>query len=366
MRRTTRSLIAAAILALGSAAAIGAQAPAAAGWRIQLDPFTDLWFHGIALAGVSTGDGLPLYDPGYAARLSTIRARLGVHTRLDDELPPLRRALATDSALEVLHFIPLFFAGEDPSIVLATIRAAASGRSAPASASPRIAAAATAIVAALPEPAQRETLAAFAAALEQEWREFYRGYHATLAADAAPTIARLQQHWDLRFATPLTPYLRDARIGRGTILLSPALGADGRMRAVPGTSSSVVAVAFARDAAERDASLFFAVRELSYPLVHEAESLAPALVASDGASADARSGRAAVRAGAMLLESGAPALAAGYRIVFLTAAGVNAAADPAGEFAAAYPIPPALERALQRSLPVPVPAPSATSSMQTP
>src|SRR6266536_1942828 len=180
MRSSFGSSAALLAIALGSAnlqrpAGLGCQEPAQgrSEWTITRDPFADLWFHALAVVGYDGYGPLALYNARYAERVRDAKVRANVATTLDRRLTDLRTALAADSAFEVLHFLPLYFAGQEPTLVLAALRAAIREsprgvhQSSPAST-------ASVIAAALPTRQERAVFASLLDAVDDEWTTFVR------------------------------------------------------------------------------------------------------------------------------------------------------------------------------------------------
>lgn len=354
MHRFDRALI---VLAGGLAAVMTAPALADAQdadevtrrWIVGRAPQVDLWYHGLAVIGYEGFGALPLYDPGYAARAAAARVESGSpESSLVTEAARFRSALSRDSIFEVFHFLPMYFTASTPQGMLDALRKVAGSTGTPDVGDPtaQFGAAATAYV--LEQPGQRRVLGEFVDALEDEWDVFFADYSRELARTEAERAGQFQQRWDGVFQPALLPYLRSFRLDGGVILVSPALGAEGRIfQGDPNNPvDNVVAVGFS-DGAVPDAELYAVVRELCFPLVRGAIEAAGS--GQDRVAAERSSSRAAVRCGALLLDQYLPSAAAGYRSTF---ADVEST-DPGlvrRAFVQAYPLDPALERALQEAV----------------
>jgi hypothetical protein len=314
-----------------------AQAPRGA-WVVRRDAAADLWFHGLALAGAHGFGSLPLTDPGYAARVRAAKAGAPV-SRLDRAVDGFRAAFAADSAFEVLQFVPVWMPLVDHrSVAAAMRRVAEQGPAAVPGLAPRERLAAAAIAGTLTTSAQRRVLAEFVEALESEWTVFLETWRTRGTADADVGVA--EARWSA-ISAAIAPYLRSQRLEGGLLLVSPALGPDGRLfegaREDPG--DAVIAVQLPPGGGD---AAYLALREVCFPAVRRvaAESVA-------GRVADERSrGNAAVHCGAMLLDRYLPDDAAGYRAFWRRLAG-------SAEFERAFPIPAAMQAALQRDLVTP-------------
>jgi hypothetical protein len=310
-------------------------------WSPRRSSSADLWFHSLAVLGVTGFGAVPLYAADYAAAAEREKAMRGSHTLLDRRAAALRQALAEDSAFEVLHFAPLYFAGSEPVAMLDALQAVArEGPDAAAHLGPAERFGAVALGTALPSPAERRLLGELAAALEDEWLRFYRQWSARSATLRARQAEAVAQNWR-PLAVALAPYLARRHLDGGALLLSPALGADGRLFEGDPRSSTDNVVAVAVPASDTTAAnaVFLAVRELCYPAVRAALAVAGG-VGDDRIQGERLSGRAAVRCGALLLQRYAPESEAAYERTWLAVTG-----EP-GLFPAAFPIPEALKTAL--------------------
>jgi hypothetical protein len=303
-----------------------ARAEAASNWVVARDPFVDLWFHCLAVIRYDGYGALGLYDTRYADRVKDAKARARITTTLDQRAVELRRSLAADSAFEVLHFLPLYFVGKDPSVVLPALRAALHD-------SPRetyagsVASTAALIAAALPTARQRAVLIALIDAANGEWTSFLRTDRLTQAANDRQTVVALQAAWNDRFVAPLSAYLTATNVRRGTILISPAIGGEGRI--VRGPGGAVIIAVGSRVGGSDTAPLLAAVRELSFPLLDRLR--APLVERATRVTAAKARDAAAVRAGALVLEAIDPSLAADYRRLFVALIG-------GGTLEQAYPL----------------------------
>ena len=238
--------------------------------------------------------------------------------------------------------MPLHVLGQPPQAVLEAIDDATGGR--PLSGQDRAAFAARALVASLPTPSQRATLRALARFASAEWSTFER----ERAGDV--TAHRRLRDAEQRFArdtvlAALSPYLETFGLRGGTIVVSPAIGTEGRFVLGPSGLAVVVVGATARD--DPHASILAAVRELGFPIVRAA--LASSALSSDRVAAERDDDRAATRAGALLLEATLPALAVRYRALYVPD-------GDARSFAARFPVDSAVLVYLRRAIAAAAPA----------
>ncbi len=248
---------------------------------------------------------------------------------------PLARALASSRDFEVLHFVPLYYPSADRTALAAALRAAAATPvRAPA---PRAALLVAALSNALPADVRREQLPRLASALE--------GVQVT-----APDRARMafwQARLDSLYVPALLPWLRAERLDAGRLVVSAAIGAEGRIFAgTTDRADNVVAVGTTPDDPDPEAALLAFVRELCFPAVTRAAATVREFNAADPGSAR-RASLAAVRCGADLMDRLLPARADAYRGYWLRRAESR---KPIAQFDAVFPPDPALQLALSTTL----------------
>ena len=290
-------------------------------WTVTRDPFLDLWFHCLATVGYEGFGPLTLYDARYADLARGEKRRMGITTSLDQRAVELRDAFVGDSAFEVLHFVPLYLSGQEPHLALANLHRALDAPSASADAVARL------IVSSLPTTRERAAFRTFIDAADDEWKSFMRQGHAAHAVEDSRFTRELQLAWDGRFARPLAWYFAAMGMTAGTIVVSPAVGSEGRI--VRDADGSVVVAVSSERRSSAISPLLASVRELAFPLLdrlHTPPDRRPTRVAA----ARARDA-AAVRAGALILDASDTALAVEYRRLFLDLSGGRT-------FESAYPI----------------------------
>lgn len=285
-------------------------------WDVRSSAAVDLWYHGLALVGHEGPGPLPWYSADHVRAVRADREQRNVHTRLDRERAELGRAFRRDSTFESLHFLPLYFTGEWPERLLDIVRSVSggdmgAGQGVTASPDPADAALAAALRRVFVTGAQRQTLRRFADALDDEWRHYLRDAR---ARDAARTEARLRAV-RARWESDVEPAVRERGgrpvAGRGTIVVSAALGAEGRL--IRFGDAAVVAVQMPPDDEAGLASALSVARELCFPLARQDVSLsAPP---TDRHAASDASSRAAASCGARLFAH-RPDLAGAYQALF--------------------------------------------------
>lgn len=280
-------------------AVLAAQAPR---WIVRSLPHADLWYASLAQIPFEGSGELPLYSADHAQRIRDAKRAAGVTTLLDAERTMLHTALARDSAFAVLHVVPVYFVGTDRAGMLAALRTVVEGRDPAALSDARARFGATILGTVLTTPDQRATLGRLVAAVEDEWQQFYGRWWTERAAARERRADSAQALFDRDVAHRLAPVLSRAALDSGLILVSPALGAEGRVfaGAPANRADNVVAVRLPDDPAVAAVSV---VREICYPV-------ASGVVTDAGGrgrqAAERVSGRLAVRCGEILLAA-APA-----------------------------------------------------------
>lgn len=344
-------IVTATIIAASPAGAQEASAPDRGSWRVIPLPHVDLWNHGLAVVGFEGAGPDPLYDPSYRARVREVKEGLDVYpSTLDRRSPSLAAAFQADSAFELLHFVPLYFASAGPDRMLdALTQVAETGA---ATVEDPVAQFGAGIVAQLlPEDRQRAVLLEFTGALSEEWTTWFEDAWTRSVLDRRIELAALQSAWDERFAEPLRPFLQRHQMDQGALIVSPQVGLEGRVFAgSPSDRTDNLVVVHLPASGERlEAALHYAVRELCFPAARLAMEAAGPLPA-DRLTASARATRAAVRCGELLLERVAPGEAAAYRRSFVPATAAEADAATRDAFYRAYPLDAGLEAALRAEI----------------
>jgi hypothetical protein len=335
-------------LAVGTAPLRGqavAQVSGGPGWVIRSAAHVDLWYHGLAVVGFDGFAPLPLYAPGYAAHIKSVKEAQGLYpTTLDRLRSYFRIAFATDSSFEIFHYLPLYFGTPDPDPMLIALGAAARGE-APEELGARV------MFEVLKKKSQREIAGQFIAALEEEWRVFLRAERQAESAKRDAYLAAVEQQWTEQLEPALSGFLNDRRFDRGMVLASPAVGPEGRILLnepdALGDNTVVVGMPLALD--DPTLVLVGAVREFCYPVASREVSRL-GVHGGDRVTSERLSSRAAVRCGAMLLDVRAPDLAPKYRDAYVRAAKLDPDHVP---FEDAFPVDSQLLKDVRRELRLP-------------
>ncbi|MDH5198560.1 MAG: hypothetical protein OEY20_15060, partial [Gemmatimonadota bacterium] len=239
----------------------------AARWVVRSLPQADLWYAGLAQLPFEGFSGLPMYSTEYAQTLRDAKRMARIQTRLDTERAALHAAIARDSAFEVLHFVPIYFVGTDRAGMFAALRAVAAGEDPASLSDPHARFGATFLAAVLPTNEQRAVLGRLTAAMEDEWQRFFGRWWTQSAAERSRQADSVQTVWDAVLAEWVEPLLTRVRLDTGLIVLSPALGSEGRIYAgrPEDRADNVVAVRLPTGAAGAAVAAVSIVREFCHP-----------------------------------------------------------------------------------------------------
>ncbi len=327
----------------------------AADWGFSSLPLADLWFHGMALVDPVGPGPLPLYDPAYPSTVRRAKEAAGVSsTNLSDRVGYFRSAFQQDGAFEVLHFLPLYFSQAGRTEVFSALTIlAGTEEGIPRAPSRRTAFGLAAVGSVLTTPGQRRVLGEFVQALEGEWTSFFRAWSAEEAEVRDLTLRSVQASWNQEFGPALKEILQDMGMEGGLVAVSQAIGVEGRIfPGSPERQGDNVLVISAPDGPENGTEAIYSMlRELSFPIARRAIDRVGGRTGVRSQDED-RAGRAAVRAGALVLGAFRPQALNGYQRFFLSQAGRTTPpdVDVQSAFEGAYPLDPALEIALREEL----------------
>ncbi|HEX6938993.1 MAG TPA: hypothetical protein VF158_06235 [Longimicrobiales bacterium] len=319
------------------------------GWRVDVAEHIGLWYHGLAYVRAADGEGngpaVPRYAPAYVDSIVRLKRRLGIYPTVLDTTPEALRTELRGESYDGLEFLPLYF--QDTAALFSSIEEWEATGGDPRRAGSAAAARVVAFLSSLfPRARQRDAVVAFADALRRERETFYAAYWQERLPTLRARSADVQREWDA-LAPALRDYLDYAQLENGELFLVPALGAEGRLvrRGLPFPRAAEMVPPAARPA---DAVLAF-VHEMTYPIAQDAvrDYVAPARLRELGE--ERLVSRAAVRAGAMLLDGVAPDRTAAYQRLYLRAVGREAEDGTLeAEFREAFPLPAELERGLRQ------------------
>ncbi|MGW8267458.1 MAG: hypothetical protein ACWGSQ_13910, partial [Longimicrobiales bacterium] len=313
------------------------------GWVFVLAPHVDLWFHGMATVDPVGPGPNPLYAPSYPAAARDRKAAAGLgQTPLDQRAAYFRDAFRRDPAMEVLHFLPLYFPDAGRVEFLQALETLAVSREEiPRAPSPRTQFGLTAVGSVLSSTGQRALLGGFISVLREEWDDFLAEDRRARLAGWEETRAAVQGLWDGEFGPALFPLLRGLHLTAGAVFLTPAIGPEGRIfSGIPSDpSDNVLAVSTPNVGDDPRAAVFSMIREFSFPMARRA------LGSEEGsgqnrAQTEGLAARAAIRAGALALDRLLPQELPAYQQYFLSRAGRSAPSPRilGAAFQDAYPL----------------------------
>ena len=327
----------------------GAPAPSATtmGWRIDAREHVDLWLHGFAMLQVDSSL-VPTFKLGYRDAVSQARRAATANTLLDANAFTLQTRLRQNPALASAHFVALYFSTWD-DLRRGTerfLRANGNVRSAGDQETLRMYATFNTY---FPSAADRDWLRLFVESLDDERARFFRGWWSQQQSARASGRGALEQLWRSTYAAQFGRFMHGTNQRQGVIVLSLALGGEGRSLDV-GRRDNFVTVA---NPAPGDDP-----REALYVVAHEiVGTVSNAVVRENTTPRDQQTGEAgrlstlaAVRGGAIMLDRVAPDLATGYRRYYLGIARQVPGADVARQFDMVYAIPDALRKALETQI----------------
>jgi hypothetical protein len=306
-------------------------------WDVASSEAADLWFHALAVAGVGDEGLLPLYSRDYADLVRARKESLDVYpTMLDRAADRIQRTMHGDRGLAFLHVLPLYFPGASVEDMLAGLDAVASQPSGdrifPA---PGVRFGTSVVAEALPDVRGREFLRDLVRVMRNEHDAFFREFWARRIAPADAGLDTRRARWRDGLALDLAVFFDRVGMRTGTLVPSPAIGAEGRVvRLDPyGAEGWIVAAGTALRGQGIGTALYGALKELCHTVVDRSRVL------EQIAREPTLRARAAVRCGAIVLQFYAPARLVGYRRLFVAAADPDADRPySAAAFEATFPL----------------------------
>lgn len=297
---------------LGTVSPVSASAQR--GWAFATSEPADLWYHGLALSGYRGFAVLPLYDPDYVERVVAAKQELGIYpTALDRMAGRMLQVLETDSVLDVLHFVPLYFPNASREDMLTAIERVAERRAVPAGLSVRFGA--EVLARTITDPAALELLSDFVGALRQEWEVFLEAYRSQTTATYDDGLPEVISFWQFEVATHISQLLGNRRLESGVVFLSPAVGGEGRIFAGDPANPHDNVIIVGRPDAPPDEVAAAVTKEICSPIVGSVvERLG---MGRDRTTAERLASIGAVRCGATLFDRFVPDLAERYRAHFV-------------------------------------------------
>jgi hypothetical protein len=317
------------------------------GWRIATREHVDLWLHGFAMLQADSSL-VPYFRLDYRDAASQARRQSGTRSLLDTNHDRLRQRTIDNPQLTSAQFLALYFASWEDLQQGVERFLRDNGEVATARSFEMRRLYAT-LATYFPTSTDRDWLRIFVQSLEDERSRFFAAHWAQQQSLRAPVQSAIESQWNGGTGTAIGRFLTASDQRRGTILLSTALGGEGRTLNV-GRGDNFMAVTFPAPGEDP--------RDAFYVAAHEAVGTVSNQVVRDNSSAaDERSGDSArwasltaVRGGALILERVAPELADGYRRYYLRLARQPVSGDVAQRFAATFAIPDNIRVALERQI----------------
>jgi hypothetical protein len=329
----------------GAVAAVEAR-PSLQRWSVRARPQIDLWYHGLAIIGVEREELLSMYDREYAGAIAQAKRARGIAaTRLDSLADYFRSQFESSSEFRFLDQLALFFEDATLEQMLAALEAVADRqiyRRDKVSAVAREGAAAAAQV--FDRVGLRRVLKRYIEALRQEWDVFYGQYWVETIAPDSTSRSALDDFWATSVAPRLADFLTERRMDGGTIVLSAAVGPQGRLFiGAPDNNEDNLMIVWSRPGASPREPAYYAVKEICYAVVGPAlEELVEEKVENISLRMTA-----AVRCGALVLDRYAPVLAARYRRTMMRSVGADTVTATIGRFEERFSLEPEILTALQ-------------------
>ncbi len=317
-------------------------------WPAKTREHVDLWLHGFALL-VSDTATVPLFARGYPDHVTVAKNGRGLYTGFDSARTALAATLKARPALEGAQFLGLYFGTWEEMKQAFEYFQRAEGD--PARTGNREVAAIIAFLAQqFPRADDRTFAKLLVSALDAEHVAFHHAWWLEEQRAAANAFARADSLWQSTWRPALQTYLNHTQQGNGDLIISRALGGEGR--AVPaGKNMSQYAVAWPRTADSAEVVLFSFAHEAAGAVAQVAinDHLTPAQQREGAGARLASAGL--VRGGALLVERIDPALAERYARWYLAVAGRPVPpSDALAALAAAFPMPDDMIASMRRQV----------------
>lgn len=354
LRRTSAVVLFAIALTLGGCA--GAQAKAAplrpiargSQWPVKTREHVDLWLHGFALISEDTAT-VPLYARYYRDHVTIEKNKRGLYTALDSSRSVLAATLRTRPVLEGAQFLALYFGSWEELRQAIDYFVKAEGDVSHAK-NREVQAIIAFLAQQFPRKEDREFAQRFVTALEGERTSFHHQWWLDEQRARSAALARADSLWQSRWRPALQSYLNHTQQGNGDLIVSRALGGEGR--AVPaGKNASQYAVAWPSTADSAEVMLFAFAHEAAGAVANVAvnDHLTPAQQ-RDGAGAKLAA-IALVRGGALLVERIDSALAERYARWYLEQSGMTVPTrDALSALALAFPMSQEMIDSMKRQI----------------
>jgi hypothetical protein len=344
-----------ALLATGCAGTQSTAAPIArpqggTQWPVKTREHVDLWLHSFALIVDDTAT-VPLFARGYRDAVTVEKNRRNLFTDLDANRTQLAAAIRATPSYEGAQFLALYFGSWEEMRQAFEYFLRAEGD--PNRASNREVQAIVAFLAQQFPRAEGRTFARrLLGAVESERDRFHHAWWLEEQRARTPALARIDSLWQGRWRPALQRYLNHTQQQNGDLIVSMALGGEGR--SVPaGKQLSQYAVGWPRTADSAEVAIFTFIHEAAGTIARVAvdDHLTPAQQ-REGLGARLSSA-GYVRGGALLVEKVDPAAAERYARYYLAQMGRPVPATGAlAALEAAFPMPAEMIASLKRQIEV--------------
>jgi hypothetical protein len=294
-------------------------------WSVRSRPQVDLWYHGLATIGAEREELVPPYNRDYAEEIRQAKRERGVAaTRLDSLTDYFRSEFGSKRELQFFDQLPLYFQDATPEQMLTALRAVADRQVYRRDkVSPEALAGAAVVAQIFTRANLRRVLKRYVEALEEEWQIFYREYWDQTTAANSGRRSDLDEFWATSVAPRLDDFLAERWLDAGTILVSPAVGPDGRLFiGDPDNREDNQVVVWSPTGSSSRQPAYHVIKEVCHSVVTAALD---ELVDENRQTRPLRM-TAAVRCGALVLDKYAPILSAGYRRAMMEGVGVAGSA----------------------------------------
>lgn len=317
-------------------------------WPVKTREHVDLWLHGFAMLQDDTTQ-VPLFAKGYRDQIIVLKNSRNLLTDLDAERDTLAAMLTARPALANAQFTALSFGSWEELLQGFDYFQRANGD--PREARNRDIQQIIAVLASqFPGKEGREFARKFILALKSEREKFHHQWWIETTRDRAAALARADSLWQKAWRPRLQRYLNHTQQGNGDLILSTALGGEGRA-VTAGKQLNQFAIGFPPTPADAE--------QLLFAFAHEAAGAVSQVAVDDNLTpAQQREGLGAryssaglVRGGELLVEHVDPALAERYARWYLSLAGLPVPATNArAALAAAFPLKDEMIGSIKRQL----------------
>lgn len=319
-------------------------------WPVKVREHVDLWLHGFALLQEDTA-AVPLFDRGYAERITVLKNSRGIYTPFDSARDDLAQRLAARTDLVGAQFVALYFGTWEELVQAFEYFQKAEGD--PRRSNNRDVQTIIALLAQyFPRPDDREFAQRFVAALSGERDRFHREWWLAERRTRDPALAVADSLWQHEWRPALQRFLNHTQQPSGDLILSLTLGGEGR--ALPaGKTANQFAVAWPRSTDAPEILLFAFAHEVIGGTAQVAvnDHLTPTQQRSGLGARYAGAGL--VRGGELLVEQVRPGLGARYARWYLAQMGLAVPDDDDAALAAlarAFPMPAEMIESMQRQI----------------